>query len=79
MDALCHESKVTGEPLPNTSRVDAAVAGAGFEPATFKVMSEMVNMFDYFSSSNKTCIFSNIYNAIFFNWLLDGVSGYFIM
>ena len=43
------------------------VAGAGFEPATFKVMSEMVNMFDYFSSSNKNYIFSNIYNAIVFN------------
>ena len=26
MDALCHASKVTGEPLPNTNRVDAAVA-----------------------------------------------------
>ena len=26
VDALCHASKVTGEPLPNTNRVDAAVA-----------------------------------------------------
>ena len=25
-DALCHESKVTDKPPPNTSRVDAAVA-----------------------------------------------------
>jgi len=29
------------------------VAKAGFEPAAFKVMSEMVNMFDYFSLSKK--------------------------
>ncbi len=26
VDALCHASKVTGEHLPNTGRVDAAVA-----------------------------------------------------
>ena len=50
------------------------VAGAGFELATFKVMSEMVNMFDYFSSSNKNCVFINIYNAVFLNSLLNGVS-----
>ena len=62
VDALCHASKVTGEHLPNTGRVDAAilelavsgqqktaiqmddgvgrvllVAGAGFEPATFRL------------------------------------------
>jgi len=42
-------------------------AGAEFKPAAFKVMSEMVNMFDYFSSSNKTCVFSIVYNAIFLN------------
>jgi hypothetical protein len=30
VDALCHASSVMDEPLPNTSRVDAAVAMAAF-------------------------------------------------
>jgi len=40
VDALCHASKVTGEPLPNTGRVDAAVAALKRFKANLKRRSD---------------------------------------